>query len=273
MKISSTSALVLLWSDLSLYQGKAARDFVSTLELSAADPILAKVDGEARVMHTHAVSCRKRFMWKEASGFLEACSANGRTGQVLILAAGISPLSIDLAERFPGSRIWDIDLYQMEEKASRITAPLENLRFLTADITDVQAWSRQLKAGEFDQRQPTLIILEGINYYIKTEQLLDILRWAHANNAILCGDFVLPPSQVQESTRRFPKEVFEIVKEEAALDFILFYSRQEFTELLETAGYRDIRFTPLKTIQEERTGSEAPFQEPNTAWIELWTVR
>lgn len=273
MKISSTSALVLLWSDLALYEGAAARDFVANLDFSSADPIMSRIDEEARIMHTHAVSCRKRFMWKEATAFLQACSENGTVGQVVILAAGVSPLSLDLSERFPGSRLWDIDLYQMEEKSKGLTMPLENLRFITADITDVDSWDRKLKAEAFDQRRPTLIILEGINYYIRTEQLLDILRWAHEHNAVLCGDFVLSPSLVKESTRRFPKEVFEIVKEVAGLEFIRFYSRQEFIELLEAAGYRDLRFTPLKTIQKERTGSEIPFQEPDSAWIELWTAR
>ncbi|MFM2206985.1 MAG: hypothetical protein RL213_960 [Bacteroidota bacterium] len=273
MKISSTSALVLKWSDTSVYKSAAAVSFLSGLDFSAADEILRRMDEESNRMHTEAVSNRKRFFWKETSDFLEACAASGKTGQVVILAAGISPLSIDLADRFPGSRVWDIDLYLMEEKAALVGEALPNLRFITADITDIPDWRSQLIATDFDPDRPSIFVLEGINYYISTDDLFEILHWVNGLGAMACGDFVLPPSVVHASTRRFPKEVFDVVREVAGLDFIQFYRRPEFIRLLETAGYKDIRFTALKSVQEERTGSPDPFREAGTEWIELWTAR
>jgi len=118
MIISDTSALVLNWSAPDIWKSQNARDYFNRLNLSAADNLLKLFDEKENFMHTQAVSNRKFFVRKCAVEFLE----KNKDGQVVILAAGIAPLSVDLASLFPESTIFDIDKYLMRDKENFLTA-------------------------------------------------------------------------------------------------------------------------------------------------------
>ena len=266
MKISATSALVLNWCDLSLYNGPKVSAYVKSLDLSAGDELMRKLDDEHHYMHTQAVSCRKLFMWNEANKFLR----QHPDGQVVILAAGIAPLSAGLADRFPNQRIWDIDLYLMKEKSAALSKDFGNITFITADLENVETWKSLLLESGYDTTKPGLFILEGIVYYLSTEGLHRILKAINEFNATAVGDFVIHPELVNPLTRRFPAEVFAMVSLISGQDNIQFYDPPSFTKLITDSGFSGIRFTPLSEVQVERTGSEAPFINADSAWIYLW---
>src|SRR6478609_5861684 len=105
MIISDTSALVLNWTSKDVWQSKNARDFFNNLDLSAADILYKKFDRHLDFVQSQSLTNRKFFIRKCAVEFLEQCKTENKTGQVIILAAGIDPLSVEIASLYPHSKV------------------------------------------------------------------------------------------------------------------------------------------------------------------------
>ncbi len=271
LKISSTSALVINWTDQHLYQGKKTKQYIEALDLSEGDVLLNALDKAQHFMHTQAISARKYFMLSKASAFLEDCHNKNTCGQVVIMAAGLSPLSASLAEQFPKSRIYDLDLYSMEEKSGLLNNLFSNISFIKTDLNNIAHWSAELIKNNFDYALPTLVIFEGIVYYLEKEVLINLLKWCKAQDASIIGDFCLPPELIHEDYQIYPFRVFEVIRNTLLLPPITFYSRNEFCALLNESGYKEKEVESLPEIHLQRTGNQHPFEISNSGWIDFWT--
>jgi len=116
VSISATSALVLNWTDPKIWQSPLASKYMRDLDLSEGQSLLERFSAEENLMHTQTVSCRKFFVRKTVCDFLERMRHEGKSGQVLILAAGLAPMSVEIASLFPESAVFDVDLHNMCEK-------------------------------------------------------------------------------------------------------------------------------------------------------------
>lgn len=268
MKISATSALVLNWTDYRIYQGPKVRKYIDALDLSEGKEMLGHFSELQHYMHTQTVSGRKFFMMKETTAFLSALRERGLSGQVIVPGAGIAPFSAAIAELFPDCKIWDIDLYSMNEKAALLSPQFDNIGFLTADLEDVPAWTGKLIEKGFDTSVPSIMVLEGITYYLTKESLLKTLTWAASHGMHVIGEFGLPPEEVHEKHRIFPELVFKTIANLTSHPGITFYSRAEFAKMLDIAGFRNKEMIPMRAMQIERTHSASPFEEENSCWIE-----
>lgn len=265
--ISATSALVLNWTDGRIWQSQSAADYMRKLDLSEGRPLLDLFSEEENFMHTQTVSSRKFFIKGEVFAFLDALRAQGRDGQVLILAAGLAPMSLEIADRFPSSAVFDVDRSNMREKQRLAGDRAANIRFIECDITDVAKLDEALGREGFRQNQPTIAVLEGIIYYLTSAAFGELLGYLSRINSRVAGDFCLKPELVNENTRAFPKNVFGKIQKQAELDFITFYSDAEIEGLLQSAGFASVQLTNFQKIQKERTGGEFPFTSPDSSWI------
>lgn len=268
MKISASSALVMNWTDTRLYTGPRVRHYISSLDLSEGDGMLKHFRPDQHYMHTQTVSGRKWFMMRETSGFIDAQSEKGLISQVIIPGAGIAPFSAALAESYPTSRIFDIDLYGMEAKAQLLQPEFSNISFITADLEDTAHWIHLLMEAGYDVSAPGIMVLEGITYYLSKTTLLKILQWAFENRIVVIGEFGLPPASVIEEHREYPTRVFNIIAGLSNHPGVSFYTREEFTDLARQAGFNNIRLTPMREMQVLRTGETKPFEKENSCWIE-----
>ena len=100
--------------------------------------MLERFSEEENFMHTQTVSCRKFFVKKTVCDFLERLQHEGRSGQVVILAAGLAPMSVEIASLFPESTVFDVDLHNMREKQVLLGGRVPNIAFCECDITDVE---------------------------------------------------------------------------------------------------------------------------------------
>ena len=267
MKISATSTLVLNWSDHSLWQSSETLAYNAQLDLSEGEQLFKLFSEEETFMHKQSVSGRKYFMKKKVLGFLQELSKEEISGQVIVLAAGLAPLSIEIASLYPSSRVFDIDKYLMDEKRELINGEPSNIECIDCDITDLIALSDKLLNHNFKFDKPSIAVMEGIIYYLTKESLKKILPFLKKNNMAFVGDFCLKPELVNEKTRFFLTDVFRKIKEEVQLDFINFYSVEEITDLLKEAGYENISVSNMQQIQEERVGDKNPFLETNSCWV------
>lgn len=267
MKISATSALVLNWTDRKLWQSPEVLAYTAQLDLSEGSHLFRMFSEEETFMHLQCVSGRKYFLKKKVLGFLQELHKQDKTGQVILLAAGLAPLSIEIASLFPSCQVFDIDKYLMDDKNKLVNGNPSNIEFIDCDITDVNALNEKLIKHNFNKDKPSIAVMEGIIYYLPVGDLKKIMYFLRQNNIILACDICLKPELVNERTRIYLTEVFRKIKEAVRLDFINFYSAEEFTLLLEEAGYKKISVTNMQEIQKERTGDKFPFTAKDSSWV------
>lgn len=269
MKISATSALVLNWTEKSIWKSNEAQKYNKSLDLNEGTEILALFSEKENFMHTQSVSNRKFFMRKCGVSFLE----KNNNGQVIILAAGIAPLSIELGSLFPDSKIFDVDKYHMNDKKVKIEKlfddEIKNINFIESDITDISNMEEMLLRSGWNSEFPTLLVMEGINYYLKTEDLKSILKYFSSKNTALACDFLLNYDLIHESNRIYGIEVFRKIKETVGLDFVNSYSPEIFLKMVTDAGFTNPQRQTMQDMQIERTGKLEPYEMPESGWISL----
>src|SRR5260221_8741495 len=101
MLISATSALVLYWTLPEIWTTDNARNYFEHLDLSEGKPLYDAFGDLENYMLTQGITNRKYFVRKHILSFLKDCEQDNRNGQVIVLAAGIAPLSAEIATLFP----------------------------------------------------------------------------------------------------------------------------------------------------------------------------
>jgi len=237
------------------------------LDLSEGQSLLERFSEEENLMHTQTVSSRKFFVRKTVCGFLERVQREGRSGQVVILAAGLAPMSVEIASLFPASAVFDVDMYNMREKQQLLGDRLPNIAFSECDIADIEKLDSVLAGGGFRKEEPTIAVLEGILYYLSPTALRNVLGYLSKNRATVVGEFGLKPELVNEDTRIHLLDVFAKIQDQVKMDGATFYSDDSISGLLREAGFGSVTLHNFQLIQKERTGAEYPFTSPDSSWI------
>jgi len=265
LQIAATSALVLNWTSDAVWRTEAAIRYFQYLNLGEADPLMALFSEEEHFMHTQCITSRKFFIRECALSFIE--NNQQQPAQIVILAAGIAPLSVELAALFPKIKIFDVDRELMSEKEKMLRGQFSNIQFITCDISKLETLTRQLFEKGWHNDDPTLVILEGIIYYLKEEQLKNILSYFGKNNAAVACDFALEPQCVAMPNRIFGIEVFRKIEQATGIAKVRFYTPEHIIRLFEDCGYRNSQLKSSAAIQTERTGKASPFNGRHASWI------
>ena len=269
MIIADTSALVLNWTSKDIWKSKNARDYFDGLDLSAADTLYKMIDEKLGVIQCHLLSNRKFFVRKCAIEFLEQCKVQHLNGQVIILAAGIDPLSVEVASLYPDSVVFDVDKYSMQEKEKYLNHTCANIKFIECDITNIKLLEAALVEKGWDKKQPAILIMEGITYYLTENDLRNILIFFAKNISNLVCDFGLKPECVDEPNRMHGVELRDKIKKSVGLEFMNCYEPGYYMNLIKQCGFKNaVRFT-MADIQTERTGDISPFEGHEPAWVSL----
>jgi O-methyltransferase involved in polyketide biosynthesis len=269
MIISDTSALVLNWTSKDLWKSKQAKEYFASLDLSAGDALLIMLDETEHYMHMQAVTNRKYFMRKFSFEQLNKYESEDRAGQVVILGAGISPLSLEIASMHPLSQVFDVDKYLMADKERYLAGKGSNIQFIDCDITDVELLKKKLIEKGWAEEVPTILVMEGIIYYIRETDLRNILTvFATADNSFAC-DFGIKPELVNEKNRIFGTEVFRKITEHIGIPEVSLYNPGYFLELVKETGFKQVERSTLADVQLQRTGSIGPFEGQEPGWIAL----
>ena len=237
------------------------------LNLGEGQSLLERFSAEENLMHTQTVSCRKFFVRKTVCDFLERLQREGRSGQVVILAAGLAPMSVEIASLFPSSAVFDVDLHNMREKQELLGGRVPNIAFCECDITDIEKLDAALVGAGFRKGEPTIAVLEGILYYITPDALRNVLSYLAENQATAVGEFGLKPELVNEVTRVHLVNVFAKIQGQVNLDFVTFYSDESIKGLIRDSGFGSVTLQNFQPLQKERTGNEFPFTSPDSSWI------
>ncbi|MXW14919.1 MAG: hypothetical protein F4069_04200 [Rhodothermaceae bacterium] len=187
-EVPATSAFVLSFANQEIYRGAAARTLLSSVDLSAADPIRAQFE-DIHDEITMEILNRKYGVAQCCRKYLD----ENPTAQVIHLGGGLDPLPIDLAESYPKAHFFDVDMANMslkEEINQKIGGP--DVSFLTANLADIPSLTEILSNAGWDSDAPTLLVSEGISYYIPKEVYRHTLTSLQTSGGCLVFEYSVP---------------------------------------------------------------------------------
>lgn len=262
MKLSSTSALVLLWAGREHLRGASARAYLDRLDLEEGRALLAACDA-ACPYYAEVIRNRKHGVRE----FVKGCIAEAGVSatQVVIAGAGLDPLGIDLVETHPGLRVFEVDRENMSRKADAVSAtggvpPV----FVEADLGDVAAVSGSLRFAGWNPLQSTVLVLEGITYYLEPatlRALADALR-----PRAVVAEYLKPADRIDALRASIPDAVFGRIAGDCALPAI---HRHDADGLAVLLGMRLRDRRGMMELERARTNANRWFPADASGWIEV----
>ena len=215
-KVSSTSAFVLLLTDESVYESTSAKKLWNNLDLEAARPFVEEAISAWDGIPPEEITNRKWGIKKFSNEFLTVTPDS----QVIFLGAGLDPKSLDVAESFPRSKVFDVDMDNMDlkrEMTKSINGP-SNIAFCQANIGNTDQLLSTLTQNGLNPDKVTLIVAEGISYYIPKEQFKNTLQVLRSPNGGLVLEYSIPTKEVK-SKEDHPRinRLFDLLQKRLAL--------------------------------------------------------
>src|SRR5437667_9931338 len=111
------------------------------------------------------------------NGLMRSALINGTT-QVVIIGAGVDPLSFELHQDLPAARFREIDHHATERHKVRALpkTDVERLHFIAADLNAAALDKKALIKCSFDPAQRTFWIAEGLLMYLTENFDLSLLK-------------------------------------------------------------------------------------------------
>ena len=114
--------------------------------------------------------------------------ANDGIEQVVVLGAGLDPLSLEIHARHAGCKIFEIDVANMDTKTAMLQSVSPSItdfiKCITLDLSNTDAIMSSLLKSGWNPDAPSLMILEGISYYLEADALWKVTARAPEVNLI-----------------------------------------------------------------------------------------
>ncbi len=265
LKLSSTSALVLLWAKQKCYKSKSANHYLSQLDLTEGKYLYDQC-GEVCSFYDEVIINRKYAILN----ILKNSFANeSDILQLIIAGAGFDALGIEVKELYPHVTIFEIDVENMNTKSHLLIEPgsksKNNIKFITANILDIPNFIKNLIDHEWNPKIPTLLVLEGISYYVLPKSIQNII---HAiNPKLVIFEFLKHNNEISIDRLHIPSKVFGLISSLCKLSPITKYNYTQIGKLFNSISV--IEKYSMKILEQMRTGSNKNFMTEDSGWIEV----
>ncbi len=265
LKLSSTSALVLLWAQQECYQSKKAKYYLSQLDLEDGK-ILYERCKEICPYYNEVIKNRKFGVFNLIKKYL---TEKTRGQQLVIAGGGLDAFGIEVMELYPHVNVFELDKENMDIK-SRLATKLANkskgnIAFIEANLLNIFDVYRSLSAHGWDPRRPTLLIFEGISYYLPTESIQKLVQVINPTWTIF--EFLKQNEEIATDRVNIPKQIFGLISSLCELSYIGQYNYSQLEKLFNNMSIRD-KYS-MKRLEEMRTGSNRFFPTEASGWIEV----
>jgi len=271
MRLDHTAALVMLWA-APLYTEGPPADFIRKLDLSQGRELLERCH-DICPWYGELIRHRKHFLSRLIQNEL---ASRATECQVVIPAAGFSPLALELLLRHPRrvSKIIEVDVAGMPDKRRLYdsVAPqlADRIACITADITTTDSSAEMLETdGGYQPAAPTITLFEGISYYITEVQLrraMSIFRSDTQQNTIVL-EYLVPCALVKKTRRAIPSGIFRTIGEYAGVSRIRCYSPSDVESLFQSVRCSEIWHHTSADMERSRKGKPRRFFEDGDGWI------
>ncbi len=265
MKLSATSALVLLWARQSCYKSNKARDYLNLLNLEEGK-LLYDSCMEICPYYDEVIKNRKYGIFKLIEGYFNDHADNA---QLVIAGAGFDALGLEVIEHFPQVKIFELDREKMHVKSklvSQLNCNLENkINHIEADLLEPDLVKDKLIDHGWNPEQPTLLVFEGISYYLPVEGIKKLCENIKPNRLIF--EYLKEDELVSPEKLSIPSDIFGLIAKECELPKIGKFS-YDLLEKVFTGLFIDVQLS-MRTLEQQRTGINKFFPTESSGWIEI----
>jgi len=265
LNLSSTSALVLLWARQACYQSERARQYLNQLDLDAGRSLYEQCS-DVCPYYDEVIKNRKFAVLH----LIDTCVAeSAEHPQLVIAGAGFDALGIEVKQRYPHVKVFELDRDNMEIK-SRLATTLgddsaSGIAFIESNLLNVSDVYRRLCVHGWNSAGPTLLVLEGISYYLPTESIQELVqaiapRW-------MIFEFLKHDEDIAADRVEIPRKVFGLISQRCGSPHIRQYSPCQLESLFDHLPV--LATYGMKRLEEMRTGTNRFFPTEASGWIEV----
>jgi O-methyltransferase involved in polyketide biosynthesis len=274
LKMEPTAALVMKWA-LSLYQKSPALEFVKRLDLSSGTMLYEKCRSVCD-WYGEVILNRKSFIRHLIE---QSLTADERKYQLIILAAGKSPMAIEIMSQYAMKihRVFEIDISGMDDKQciynNLFPEYADKIKCIKSDIScgDIPLILNDGNNG-YSREFPSIIVIEGISYYLKEKDLKGIIEgFRRQAEAYFIIEYLVPGNCICQSRKYIPQQVFEIIHDDCELDGITKYTKEKLQTFFKECGGKLLNCYTMTDMELNRTGTNTYFKDRADGWIECAT--
>jgi O-methyltransferase involved in polyketide biosynthesis len=273
LRLTPTAALVMRWA-MPIYERSPALRFIKRLDLSVGEQLYSACNAICP-WYGEVIQNRKYFIKKIIERQLDIQNPS----QLLVLAAGQSPLALELALERPSQigRAFEADASGMEGKARLYDETFPEaqgkLQCLAGDITSEGLLPLLERAG-YARDKASIVLFEGITYYLPKPTLQELIsRFGSGGKNIIIIEYLLPCSRVYPSRRQVPKEIFALIGRSADRQEISCYTRDELGRIFSDGGGELLEGWTMREMELARCKRNRYFPGDGLGWIECVMAR
>lgn len=270
LRVAPTSAMVLSFVK-ELYADGLTREYMQHIDLSSVQGIIDMITHITRHFGELALFRKKmiRYLVKQFIGRYPK-------HQVCILAAGLDPLGLYLADTYPHAigHIYEVDQAWMPEKsgiyakvAGHLGLPLHTLQ---ADVTHTLELRRALQEAGYDSSLPTLVVFEGIIHYITEEHFLDIMQCFSTRNRrnTVMLDYSLVTEEISPAFLQVATDLLAFMKDTLKVVFHQ-YSRRKMQNMLALLEAEIYNTYDMQAAEYLMNGENRLYHQPGDGILEM----
>lgn len=267
--LSSTSALVLLWSIENKDGNSLSSKYLEFLNLDAAKDLHSKCN-QVWPFYSEVIKNRKKCVRD-----LTLMGLNDENDlQVVILGAGWDTLFLDIISKNKSIKIFEID-FSMDEKRKVIEKMdrtiFNSLTLISSDLKDPKVLLESLKKYGWDPKNPTIVVLEGISYYLSEKVLnsiLKIFQTRNGKNRIIL-EYLVSHELISKKEAKVAKNIFDLIAKDTGLLQITRYNQNKIGKIIEDLNGSIVKIFTMKEMEMNRAGKNVFFKRTKNGWIEI----
>lgn len=268
-KLSSTSALVLLWAEGHNHKNRLSSKYFRLINLSPAKELYLKCN-QVWPFYSEVIKNRKKCVLD----LVQMGISNDKIKQIIILGSGWDSLSLEILSYNKSVKIFEIDFSLNEKRIiiEKIDKSLfESLFLISNNLKNSKSILHSLKKSGWSQKMPTLVVFEGISYYLSEQELKNILRIFKSKNKSnrIILEYLVSQDLISKRRALIPDEIFGIIKNEIKLQNITRYNQNSLKKIIEDLGGCFLRRFTMKELESLRTGMNIHFKRVKSGWIEV----
>lgn len=264
--LSENSAADILCVADSIYKTDEAKKYLKMLDASAGKRLF-EICSEIYAGYAESIRDRKYGVLKLVDDVLQ----NSDINQVVIAGCGLDPLSIEIKSKYPHMNVFDLDIHDMRIK-KEITADigieyLNEIKFVNTDISNADFTKQQLLKVGWQEKSNTLLIIEGVSYYLGINPLRRLINIFEANGlSRIILEYLLPEECIDEQIKFIPEQIFAKFADEAKLDTITCINQET---IYNWEDINLIKVVNVFTIKNQRFGGIDKNFNGEGGWMEI----
>ena len=268
-KLSATSALVLLWTKGEIHTSNISSQYLKVLKLKEGEKLLSKCD-QVWPFYSEVIKNRKQCILDIVRNSIK----KNQIKQIVILGAGMDPLSLEIVDENKNVKIFEID-YSNTSVKQKIIEDIDydlrnSIKLINGDLTKPKIILKNLLKFGWNKKNRTLVIAEGISYYLSENSLWNVFKIFETENNRnqLVMEYLVPHEDISKRRAIIPDQIFYMISTDMELLSITRYDVNKIKKRLKDLNGKIVKSYTMKEMEKNRTGKNYHFRRAKSGWIE-----